>query len=179
MPLPTPCAAAPSHRSCRPHHRPLPRHRPLFAAAIALAALTIALCLRPSSPSLTHHRYHRRPRRRCLPSSPSPSLLPPSLLPSSSLRTPVDGWLLHSPPAPRSLSRGVSRENSLARSLATSDLVAEGRPNPNQPNPARRSPRLNPTGPDPHRPNPTQLHPTQPNPTQPASQPDPTRPDPN
>jgi len=40
--------------------------------AIALAALAIALCLRPSSPSRAHHRCrpHHRPCRRRLPSSP-------------------------------------------------------------------------------------------------------------
>jgi len=174
-------SSSPSHRSRRPHHRPLPRHCPLLAAAIAHAALTIALF---------HAIALFLPPRLLLPPSPSPFAFDPchrrspttvvtvALVAVARLRrrlhrcchrhsrplclfaTPVDGWLLHSPPAPRSLSQGVSCENSLARSLATSDSVAEGRPNPNQPNPSQQSPRQDLT-----RTNQTRPAPTQPNPT--------------
>jgi hypothetical protein len=69
----------------------------LFAVVIALAALAIALFLRPSLPSLAHHRCRprHRPRRRCSPSSPPQLLLPPSLSPSPSPATLVAFAIAH------------------------------------------------------------------------------------
>ena len=76
------------------------------------------------------HRHRRRRRRRHPPPSSSSSYpIAPSPLrhrhqpsPAADLSitfaTPVNGRLLRSPPAPRSLSRGVSRKESLARSLS-------------------------------------------------------------
>ena len=67
-------------------------------------------------------RRHRIPsRRHPLHHRHQPSL---AAVLSITFGTPVDGWLLHSPPALKSLSREVSREESLTRSLLQG--VSEG-----------------------------------------------------
>ena len=76
----------------------------LIAVPIAaLVPLAIARCLRPSSPSLAHHRCRprHRPRRYRSPTLPPPLLLPPSLSPSPSPATLVAVAIAHVVAVPR------------------------------------------------------------------------------